>query len=228
MDVDAIERLALLRANPERYATTGLDWGNPTHHEPIANGLFQTLMGHLARQQGMMGGPEGKVLRGQQARIEQRLSVVERALYRSGAQSPRRMEDQVVIHGLERMADALEEGATAWRRREEQSGSNVVAVSMLGVAVGMASAVRGHGGLERFSIGPFGALSKIAALVTRPDVLIDMVDLPALAGLVQKGREITSLHVVQHANETCAAFYEAFDELLTKLQKRDREQEWGC
>lgn len=226
--MDAMERVALLQANPERYATTGLDWGNPAHHEAIANGLFQTLMGHLARQQGAMGRPEGKVLRSQQARIEQRLSVVERALYRSGAHSPRRMEDQVVIYGLERMADALEEGARAWRRREERSGSNLLAGSMLGVAVGMASAVRGHGGLERFSIGPFGALSKIAALVTRPDVQIEMGDLPALGGLVQKGREIPSLHVVRHANESCGTFYEAFDGLLTKLQKRDREQEWGC
>lgn len=229
MGVDGIERLALLRANPERYATTGLDWGNSAHHEAIAHGLFQALMGHLALQQSYFSQPsERPALRRQQARIEQRLSVVERALHRSGGQSPRRMEDEVIIYGLEKMADALEEGANAWLRREERGGSNVFAGTMLGVAVGMAAAVRGHGALERFSIGPFGALSKVGTLVTRPDVQIEMRDLPALAGLVEKGREIPSLHVVHHANETCAAFYEAFDELLTKLQKRDQEQEWGC
>jgi len=226
--VDAIERFALLQANPERYATTGLDWGKSAHRSAIADGLFQTLMGHLARQQGAMGQSEGKALRRQQVRIEQRLSVVERALCRSGDQSPRRMEDQVVIYGLERMADALEEGAMAWGHREARGGSNVLPGSMLGVAVAMATSVRGHGGLVRFSIGPFGGLSKIAELVTRPDVPIEMRDLPTLAGLVQKAREIPSLHVVHHANETCAAFYEAFDEMLMMLQKRDQEQEWDC
>lgn len=222
------ERLTLLQTNPERYATTGLDWGNDSHHEAIANGLFQTLMGVLARQQGLLGQLEGKILRLQQGRVEQRLSVVERAIWRNKGHSPRSMSDQVVVYGLEKMADALEEGAGAWRRAQGEQGSNVFAGTMLGVGVGFAAAVRGHGALNRFSVGPFGGLSRIAALVTRPDVALEIRDLPAVYELVQQAREIPVGHVVTHANETCVAFCEAVDQLQEKLQKRDRERDWGC
>lgn len=138
------------------------------------------------------------------------------------------MEDEVIIYGLEKMADALEEGANAWLRREERGGRNVFAGTMLGVAVGMAAAVRGHGALERISIGPFGALSKIGALVTRPDLQIEMEDLPALNALVEKARLIPKGYVVRHVNESCVAFCVAHDAFLLKVQKRDQEREWGC
>ncbi len=224
--VDALQRLALLQTNPERYATTGLDWGNPNHHEAIAQGLFQNLMGHIARQQEYFGRPEGKALRHQQTRIEHRLSVAERALYRSGRQSPRQLEDAVVIYGLEKMADNLEDGADAWRRAKDNQLSNVVPGAFLSGAVSMAGTVRGYGALSRFSIGPFGALSKIGAFITRLDISLEMDDLPALAELVTKARGIPAGYVVHHANEACKPFYDGFYALLEKLQTRDRDVDW--
>lgn len=224
--MDTRESLTLLHANPERYATTGLDWGNPNHHEVIANGLFQTLMGHLARQQGYIGRPEGKTLRRQQARIEQRLSVVERAQHRRGVQLQRRMEDEVAIYGLEKMADALEEGAGAWRRAREKGGSNVLAGTMLGIAVGMAANVRGHGALERFSIGPFGGLSKIGALVTRQDLMLEMEDLSALNALVEQARRIPAGCSTSQASGPCLEFYKLYDAFLERIQKRDQGRDW--
>lgn len=223
--VDALERLKLLQTNPERYATTGLDWGNPDHYESIANGLFQTLMGHLARQHGTFGRPEGRTLRMQQARIEQRLSVAEKALYRIGHHLPRRMDDAVVIYGLEKMADNLEDGADAWRKAKCGEGSNVMAGAQLSSAVAMAATVRRYGGLDRFSIGAFGGLSKIGALIARPDIGLEMEDLPALQDVVDKARMIPTGHVVHHANEACKPFYEAFDALLQALQTRERLRE---
>lgn len=226
MFVDALHRLALLQKNPERYATTGLDWSNPNHHEAIAHGLFQTLMGHMARLQGHYGRPESKALRHQQARIEQRLSVAERVLYRSGRESPRQMEDAVVIYALEKMADNLEDGAEVWRRAQDNQLSNVVPAAYLSGAVAMAGTVRGHGALSRFSIGPFGGLSMIGALITRLDISLEMEDLPALAGLVTKARGIPVGYVVHQANEACKPFYDGFDALLEKLQQRDRDFDW--
>lgn len=228
-DVDDKQRASLLREHPECYATTGLDWGNPAHYESLANGLFQVLMGVFARQQGLRGHAEGKVLRRHQQRIEQRLGVAERALCRIGGFSPRRMEDAVIVYGLEKMADALEEGAAAWLRKEAgDRGSNVFAGTMLGIAVGFAAAVRGHGGIDRFSVGPFGGLSKIGGLVTRPDVLVEMEDLPELDALVRKAREIPVGHVVVHENESCVDFHEALDALQARLTKRDQERDWTC
>lgn len=225
--MDKPERHELLRTNPERYATTGLDWGNAGHHEAIANGLFQALMGVLARQQGVFVMAERRVLQSQQVRVEQRLSVAERAIWRNGGLNPRRMEDQVVVYGLEKMADAFEDGAMAWRRSKAENGSNVLAGTMLGVGVGFAAAVRGQGALSRFSVGPFGGLSRVAALVTRLDVGLEMEDLPALDALVQKARAIPVGHVVDHANKTSVAFCEAVDQLQARLQARDQDRRWN-
>ncbi|WBT37765.1 hypothetical protein [Hyphomicrobium sp. DMF-1] len=220
------KRAVLQRDHPERYATTGLDWGNSEHYEAIANGLFQTLMGLLARRQGMLAHAEGEVLRRQQARIEQRLSVVERALFRRSGHVPRRMEDAVVVHGLEKMADAFEDGAAAWLLSKAEKGSNVLAGTMLGVGVGFAATVRGHGMIERFTVGPFGGLSKIGAMVTRPDVLVELEDLPELDALVRKAREIPTGHVVTASCQSSASFCESIDAVLVRLQTRDQERDW--
>lgn len=228
MSVDGFDRFQLWRANPERYATTGLDWGNSAHHEAIATGLFQTLMGVLARQQEYRGKPEAKTLRHQQARVEQRLSVAERALWRNGQASPRAIENQVVVLCLEKMADAFEEGAGAWLKAREANGSNVMAGTMLGVGVCMAGTVRSHGALGRFSIGPFGGLSRLADLVTRPDVALEMKDLLELNVLVGLAREIPVGQVVAPNNESASFLCDGVDRFQVKLQKRDREQEFGC
>lgn len=226
--VDARQRLELMRSNPERYATTGLDWGNPAHHDGIAEALFQALIGVLARQQEYLGKPEMKLLRHQQARVEQRLSVAERVLWRDGRASPRAMEDQVVVLCLEKMADAFEEGAGAWVKAREENGKNVMAGTMLGVGVCMAGMVRSHGALGRFSIGPFGGLSRIAGLVTRPDVALEMKDLLELNVLVGLAREIPVGEVVTPNNESASFLCDGVYRLQVKLQKRDREQEFGC
>ncbi len=220
--VDAQERLVLLEMNPERYATTGLDWGNPNHRKDIANGLFQTLMGNLARQQGVVCHPERDALRLKQMRIEQRLAVAERALYREGQHFPRRAEDAVVIYALEKMADSLEDGASAWTHSREHKASNVLAGTMLGVAVGMAAAVRDDEALGRFSIGPFGGLSKIGSLVTRPDVLVEMEDFPALVALVEQARRIPVGQGVSHVSGPSIEFHRLHDALLKTMQRREQ------
>lgn len=223
-NVDDLERLRLLRTNPERYATTGLDWGNPAHYEAMANGLLQSLMGVLARQQGVLGRPEGKALRLQQARVEQRLLVVERLLWRKGVRGPRAVFDEEVIYSLEKMADAFEGGAAAWRRAKAEQGSNVLAGTMLGVGVGMAASVRANGALTRISVGPFAGLSLIAGLVTRPDVALEMEDLPALDELVQQAREIPVGQLVMPENKIALALCRSVEKLQEKLQMRDRAQ----
>lgn len=223
--MDVQERLSLFRTNPERYATTGLDWGNKAHHDEIANGLFQALMGVLARQQEYRGKPEAKVLRHQQARVEQRLSVAERALWRNGRGSPRAMENQVVVLCLEKMADAFEEGADAWLKAQEANGSNVMAGTMLGVGVCMAGTVRSHGALGRFFIGPFGGLSRIADLVTHPDAVVEMEDLPVLAGMVGLARNVRVGERLSRYSEGGARLYEACERLKEKFQVRDSEEQ---
>lgn len=221
------ERAGLFRTNPERYATTGLSWSDPAHHATIANGLFQVLMMVVAEQQGVRDEVLRASLRKQQARVEQRMSVVERAAWRGGVMLPRRVDDEVLIYSLEKMADAIGEGADAWTRRDERFGFNTLAGTMLGAAVGFASSIDRHHACERFSVGPFGGLSKIAQLVIRLDVLVEMEDLPAFDALVQQARAIPVGHVVAPENESCSAFYEAFDSLLTKLQRRGQEQAWA-
>ena len=215
-----LDNAFLMYANPERYATTGLDWGKPAHHEAIANGLFQVLMGVLARRQGMLGLPQDRVLRNQQARVEQRLSVIERVQWRNGSSSPRRIDDQVVVYALEKMADAFDEGAEAWHRRNVEHGSNVFAGVMLGVGVGMAAGVRGHLALNRFTIGPFAGLSRIADLVTRPDVALEMEDLPALYALVKLAREVPVGHGAAEV-DSWHAFDGDFDRLEETILKRE-------
>lgn len=185
-------------------------------------------MGVLARQQEYRGKPEAKTLRHQQARVEQRLSVAERALWRNGQASPRAIENQVVVLCLEKMADAFEEGAGAWLKAREANGSNVMAGTMLGVGVCMAGTVRSHGALGRFSIGPFGGLSRLADLVTRPDVALEMKDLLELNVLVGLAREIPVGQVVAPNNESASFLCDGVDRFQVKLQKRDREQEFGC
>jgi hypothetical protein len=222
------DRADLYRTNPERYATTGLSWAEPAHHVTMANGLFQVLMMVMAEQQGVRDDGLRRALRKQQARVEQRLSVVERAAWRESIMLARRADDEVVVYSLEKMADAFEEGAGAWTRRDERFGFNTLAGTMLGAAVGFAASTQNHRAGERFSVGPFGGLSKIAQLVTRGDVLVEVEDLPALDALVQQARAIPAGHAVSHENETCFAFYEAVDGLQAKLQKRDREHGWTC
>lgn len=221
------ERRTPWRVSPERYATTGLDWSNRAHHEAIANGLFQTLMGLLARQQGLRGYLDREELRRQQTRVEQRLSVIERAIWRKGGHLPRRIDDGPVVHGLEKMADAFEEGAAAWRKAKEENGSNVLAGTMLGVGVGMASDVRKQGGLNRFSVGPFAGLSCIAALVTCFDFALEMEDLPALNDLVDQARGIPVGQALTNGIDACAIFNEACGSLQGKLQKRVEERIHG-
>lgn len=223
--MDAFERLNLWRTNPERYATTGLDWGNKAHHDAIADGLFQVLMGILARQQEYRGKPEMRTLQHQQARVEQRMLVIERALWRNGQASPRAMENQVVVLCLEKMADAFEEGAEAWVKSREASGSNVMPGTMLGVGVTMAGTVRSHGGLSRFSIGPFGGLSRIADFVTRPDAELEVEDLPALNVLVGLARDIPLGEVVSGASDSATFLREGLDRLQVKFKERARNRE---
>lgn len=214
------ERAGLFRTNPERYATTGLNWSDPAHHATIANGLFQVLMMVVAEQQGVRDEVLRASLRKQQARVEQRMSVVERAAWRGGVMLPRRVDDEVLIYSLEKMADAIGEGADAWTRRDERFGFNTLAGTMLGAAVGFASSIDRHHACERFSVGPFGGLSKIAQLVTRPDLLVEMEDLPALEALVEKARGIPSGHWFDRDNENCADFFETFDALQAKMRQR--------
>lgn len=213
-------RAALLKNHPERYATTGLDWSNRSHYPDIANGLFQALMAVLASQQGVRDESHRRLLRIQQARVEQRLSVVERAAWRHGLQILPPIADVQVIYALEKMADAFEIGAPFHLKSREPGGSNVFPGTMLGIGVGFAAAVRGHRAIKRFSVGPFGALSKLAGLVTRPDLQLEMEDLPALSELVAKARDIPVGHVVLSENETCADFYAAFDALMARAQER--------
>lgn len=210
----------MLKDHPERYATTGLDWSNPAHYNDIATHLHQALMAILASRQGVRDESRRRHLRFQQARVEQRLSVAERAGYRHGLQVPMRIDDAQVVLVLEKMADALEMGATAYILTRHPEGSNVMPGSMLCIAADFANSLRFHGTAERFSIGPFGALSNIAALLPRPDLALEMEDLPMLATLVAKAREIPSGHVVLRENETCAGFYRVFDELIDRLRKR--------
>jgi hypothetical protein len=212
---------ALFSAHPERYATTGLQWSNPSHYPDLANGLFQVLMSNLAKQQGLNGRPPHRTLLQQQARIEQRLSVVERAAHRHGQHIPPRIEDAQVIFALEKMADGLEIAAD-FRATHGDSAGNIFPGTMLDVAVGFAAAVRGHRALERFSIGPFGALSKIAGFITRPDVLVEFEDLPALAQLVEQARLVPVGYVVVPENESCAAFHERMQALMDVVRQRNQ------
>jgi len=225
MDHEA--RLKLLHEHPERYATSGLDWGNPAHYRAMEHGLLQVLMTVLAKRQCRDDQGARQCYGYQQGRIEQRLSVVERAACRKGVGLMPPVAGNVVIFGLEKMADALEEGAGAWAKRDDGFGYNTLAGIMLGTAVGFSASIREMRAYERFSVGPFGGLSKIGAMLTRPDVAVEMEDLPQLEVLVQKAREIPVGHVVVHANESCAAFYVAFDAMLAKLQKRDLERDWN-
>lgn len=225
MDHEA--RLKLLHEHPERYATTGLDWGDPEHYPAMAHGLLQVLLTLVAKRQchDIEGLPQS--VGHQLARLEQRLSVVERAAWRRGVPLTRPVVDNVVRLGLEKMADALEEGAAAWAKCDDGFGFNTLAGSMLSAAVGFSASIREMRAYERFSVGPFGGLSKIGAMLTRPDVAVEMEDLPQLQALVQKAREIPLGHVVVHVNDSCAPFYDAFDALLAKLQKRDLERDWN-
>lgn len=225
MPLDTPDRLQLLRTNPERYATTGLDWGNAAHHDAIAKGLFQTLMAVLAHQQGRRGDPEVMKLWRQQARVEERLSVVERAICRNGGSRPLGIKDEVIVYGLEKMADAIEEGAAAWLEAKGANGSNVLPGTMLSIAVGMAATVRNNHGIGWFSVGPFGALSQIAGLVTSERVPVEMEDLPALQDLVRKAREVPVGHAMIDENPSCVGFRDAFISLLAKMEDRYWERE---
>lgn len=212
---------ALFTNHPERYATTGLKWSNPAHYPHLGNALFQVLMSNLAKQQGLNGRPPHATLLHQQARIEQRLSVVERASRRHGQHIPPRIEDAQIIFALEKMADGLELAAD-FRATHDDTASDIFPGTMLDVAVGFAAAVRGHRGLERFSIGPFGALSKVAGFITRHDVVVELEDLPALVDLVEQARLIPVGHVVVPENESCAGFHERLHALLDVVRKRHR------
>ena len=217
--MDKAYKAALLRLNPERFATTGLSWSTSSHYDALANGLFQVLMMVLAQQQCEHQEDARRALRRQQGRIEQRLNVVERAAWRAKVQLPRPMDDAVLRYALEKMADAIEEGAAAWGGND---GRNVIPGAMLGVAVQFAATVRGHRAGERFSVGPFGGLSKISQLVTRPDVMLEMRDLPQLESLVEQAREIPLDELVTPEAAGSAAFMDAHGQLLAKLQDRDK------
>ena len=173
----------------------------------------------LARQQCEHQEDARRTLRRQQARIEQRLNVVERAAWRAKVQLPRPMDDAVLRYALEKMADAIEEGAAAWSGGD---GRNVIPGAMLGVAVQFAATVRGHRAGERFSVGPFAGLSKISQLITRPDVILEMQDLPDIALLVEKAREIPLDEAAAPEAAGCAGFMETHDHLLAKLQDREK------
>lgn len=218
----------MLRAHPERYACTGLDWGNAAHRQDIAAGLFQVLMSVLARRQGLFGTDDDRFLRQQQARIEQRLMVAERAVWRDGHHVPLRIDDANTVYALEKMADAIEEGALAHERVPLGSGSNVFAGTMLGLATGFAASVRGHGALTRYSIGPRGALTKISDLITRPDVRVEMEDLPEFDRLVSMARAVPAGDEVCAESESCVEFLGVYSDLEHKVMKRDRDKEFGC
>lgn len=215
-DADA----ALLRENPERYATTSLSWSSPKHYAAMSNGLFQVLMMVLAKQQGLRDDDMRKKLRHQQVRIEQRMNVLARVAWRERVELVQPMDDANLIYGLEKMADALEDGAAAWSRAQADGGSNVFAGTMLGVAVGFAASIRGHRASERFSVGPFGALSKVSQLMTEPGVMLEMEDLPALCDLVDKARAVPIGHEVTPTDEKCAAFWKAYLRVLSQSNAR--------
>lgn len=214
------DRKTLLKTNPERYATTGLDWGNPAHYDEIENGLFQALLSVLARRQGLRGREDEWVLRYQQARLEQRLTVIERALWRKSSGRPSRMDDGQVILALEKMADALEIGAEDWVKQQATNGSQVFAGSMLGIAVGFAASVRGHRAGERFSVGPFGGLTMLGMLVTSPGVMVEMEDLPDLAALVDEARRIGVGRVVEESDKSSEGFRRALRALEGRMGQR--------
>ncbi|WP_329646937.1 hypothetical protein [Hyphomicrobium sp.] len=197
-----------------------MSWSNPNHYVTMSNGLHQVLMMVLAKQQGLRNDEHLRILKRQQARIEQRMNVLDRAAWRERVELVHPMDDATVVYGLEKMADALEEGSAAWIRAKEDGGSNVFAGTMLGVAVGFAASIRGHRASERFSVGPFGALSKVSQLMTEADVLLEMQDLPALAELINKARQVPSGQEIVPGNIGSAPFVEALLKVISQTNAR--------
>lgn len=212
----------LLRASPERWATTGLDWGNPAHYEQMNVNLREAAMwiaDHLLRERC----EEGRAwLLHKAQRVYARSFIAEMGFIREQRRVMAVVGDDegVCRLALEKMADCLEEGATAYDAVESGIQAPYLKEWML-TALNFAGVARSKGSVERFATGPFAGLSKMSFLLTRQDVMIGYEDLPALAELVERAREIPVDQVVCHENEACREFYDVYDRLAEVMRKRD-------
>jgi hypothetical protein len=113
--VKQVERQALLRVNPERFASSGLDWGNPKHYEQINVGAREAAMWIADRLLGTHSKAERAWLLAKAQRVNTRTFVAEIAFVREFRRQAGVIgeKDMLCRLSLEKMADCLEEGLRA-------------------------------------------------------------------------------------------------------------------
>lgn len=214
----------LLRASPERWATTGLSWADASHYEQMNVNLREAAMwiaDHLLRENSVQG---RAWLLHKAHRVYARSFVAEMGFVKEQRRRMATLGDVegVCILAVEKMADCLEAGAVMYNDEARRFRDPLLRDWMLN-ALKFAGVARSKGAVERLAQGPFAGLAKMSFLLTRQDVIVGYEDLPALAGLVQKARELPTDQVVCHENEACIEFYDGYDRLAEIMQKRDRE-----
>lgn len=225
-DMDIIKGWALLRRAPERYATTGLDWGSAADIQHMAVNLQQALTAILGEMQVCRDAARRDELRGQLLRVDARASVLDRVSLRKGTLIPPSGQDVVCRLALEKMADSLEAGATGWTEAEATNGSRVYAGAMLEVGVRFAGAAQREGILRRYVRGPHAALAALAVFVANGQDCIEMEDLPHLADLVSQARAFPAREILDGENTASVDFRRALSEMGDRLQERVERFGW--
>jgi len=218
--VEYLQGIELFRANPERYATTGLDWGNASHYPDMAHNLQQALTGILGEMQVCRDAVRKKELRDQLERVDARLSVLERRSWRKGVQLPADARETVCRLALEKMADALEEGAAAWVHAKATDGRNVLAGAMLEIGVRFAVTAQREGMLARYVRGPHAGLAALAEFVANGQDCLEMEDSPTMAALVGLARAIPSMEQLEDGGKAGGALLKTLGGFRQVLEDR--------
>ena len=218
--MEFLQGIELFRANPERYATTGLDWGNAAHYPDMAHNLQQALTGILGEMQVCRDAVRKNELRDQLTRVDARLSVLERRSWRTGVQLPADARDTVCRLALEKMADALEEAAAAWVQAEATDGRRVLVGAMLEIGVRFAVTAQREGMLARYVKGPHAGLAALAEFVANGQDCLEMADTSTLSALVGLARSIPSMEQLEGDSKAEVALLKTIGELKQVLENR--------
>lgn len=190
----------------------------------MAHNLQQAITAILGEMQVCRDASRGNELRNHLLRVDARLSVLERISWRRGVALPVNGQDSVSRLALEKMADAVEEAATAWTEAKATNGRNVLAGAMLEVGVRFAGAASREGILRRYVRGPYAGLAALANAIVNGQDCIEMKDAPALAALVHHAREIPAREEFAADAVASNQFRQTLAEFVQTLDDRVRDE----
>lgn len=210
-----VERQALLRVSPERFASSGLDWGNPKHYEAITIGAREAAMWIADRLLSTQSEAERAWLLVKARRVYTRAFVAEMAFVRDFRRQSGVIgeKDMLCRLSLEKMADCLEEGLEVLSGKQD----SVYVAEWLGMAIHFANVVKSKQALEDYVQGPFGGLAGLASVLSHEGVATCEDDLPALVDLVQKARKVPVGVLVTSSGPECRAFQVALTATTGRL-----------